>query len=34
MMCVYAFFRKLYPSDELRDMWKDIWGLQKIIPII
>lgn len=34
LMCVYAFFRKVYPSDEMRDLWKTLWEAQRQIPII
>lgn len=34
LMCTYAFYRKIYPSDESRDVWKVMWESQKRIPII
>ncbi len=34
LMCMYAFFRRIYPSDELRDVWKTLWESQRQIPII
>jgi WASH complex subunit 7 len=24
----------LYPSEDLRDLWKDAWSIQKKIPIL
>lgn len=33
-MCTYSLYRKLFPSDELKDVWKDLWTMQKKIPII
>ena len=34
LMCVYSLFRKLYPSEDLRDLWKDLWSIQKKVPIL
>ena len=34
MMCTYSLFRKLYPSEDLKAVWKDMWAMQKKIPII
>lgn len=34
LMCVYALFRKLFPGEELKNLWRDIWALQKKVPII
>ena len=34
LMCVYTLFRKLYPSEEFKDFWRDLWGMQKKIPVI
>lgn len=33
-MCVYALYRKLYPSEEQRDLWKQFWGMQKKVPFL
>jgi len=33
-MCIYTLFRKLFISEELKDVWKDLWSMQKKIPII
>lgn len=32
--CVYALVRKLYPNDEDRSLWKNLWSLQKRIPMV
>ncbi|CAD8128339.1 unnamed protein product [Paramecium sonneborni] len=32
--CVYALVRQLYPNDENRDLWKNLWSLQKKIPMV
>ena len=34
MLCIFALFRKLYPSEELKDFWKRSWSFQKKIPIV
>lgn len=34
LMCNYALYRKLFPEEEGRDMWRKIWAVQKKIPII
>jgi WASH complex subunit 7 len=33
-MCTYSLYRKLFTWDELKDVWKDMWTMQKKIPII
>ena len=34
LLGVYAFFRKLWPQDEERDIYKSLWGIQKKIPCV
>jgi WASH complex subunit 7 len=34
LMCTYSLYRKLFLWDELKDVWKDLWTMQKKIPII
>ena len=34
LLCLYALFRRLYPSEESRDFWKKMWTLQKKVPVI
>lgn len=31
---MYTLFRKLYPEEEVKDFWRDLWAMQKRIPII
>lgn len=33
-LCVYALMRKLYPGDEDRSLWKNLWALQKKLPMV
>lgn len=33
-MCNYALYRRLFPEEEGRDMWRKLWTMQKKIPII
>ena len=33
-MCTYSLFRKLFPSEELKNFWKDLWFMQKKIPVL
>jgi hypothetical protein len=32
--CLYALYRKLFPKQEDRDIWKKLWHLQKVAPIL
>ncbi len=34
LMCNYALYRKLFPGEEARDMWRKLWAMQKKFPII
>ena len=34
LMCTYTLFRKLFPGEELKNFWKDLWFMQKRQPII
>lgn len=34
ILCVYAFFRRLYPSEDLRDLWRDAWSILRKVPIL
>jgi WASH complex subunit 7 len=34
LMCTYSLYRKLYNFEELKDFWRDLWSMQKKIPII
>lgn len=34
LMCTYTLFRKLYPEEELKDFYRDMWSMQKKMPII
>ncbi len=34
LMCTYSLFRKLYPEEDLKGFWKDLWFMQKKIPVI
>lgn len=34
MLCIFALFKKLYPSEDLKDFWKKAWSFQKKIPIV
>lgn len=34
MLGVYALFRKIYPSEEERKTYKQMWTLQKKVPVI
>lgn len=34
LLCVYALYRKLFPSEQFRDFWKNAWSFQKKIPLI
>jgi WASH complex subunit 7 len=34
LMCTYTLFRKLFNFDELKDYWKQLWTMQKKVPII
>lgn len=34
LMCTYALFRKLYPDEEFKAVWKDLWLMQKKIPVL
>lgn len=34
LMCLYTLYRKLFNYEELKDFWKDLWSMQKKIPII
>lgn len=33
-MCTFALFRRLYPEEEPKDAWRDLWAMQKKVPII
>lgn len=33
-MCAFTLFRKLYPEEELKDVYRDLWLMQKKMPII
>lgn len=33
-LCAYALFRKLYPDQEDRDLWKQFWTVQKKCPVL
>jgi hypothetical protein len=33
-MCTYTLFRKLFPGEELKDFWRELWTMQKKMPII
>ena len=34
LMCTYSLFRRLFPGEELKNFWRDLWFMQKKIPII
>ena len=34
VLCVFSFYKKLFPSEEFKDFWKKAWSFQKQIPII
>lgn len=34
MLCIFSLFKKLYPSEDLKDYWKKVWSFQKKIPIV
>ena len=34
LMCTYSLFRKLFPNEELKSLWKEMWTIQKKMPII
>ena len=34
LMCVYTLFRKLYPGEDFKDFWRDLWAMQKKVPVI
>ena len=33
-MCTYALYRKLFPGEEAREIWRKLWAMQKKIPIV
>ncbi len=34
LLCIYALYRKLFPSEDYKDFWKNVWAFQKKIPLI
>ena len=34
LLGVYAFYRRLYPSEEERDTYKALWAIQKRLPCV
>ena len=34
LVCVYAFYRRLYPSDFDEELYKYIWALQRKVPLV
>jgi WASH complex subunit 7 len=34
LMCTYSLFRKLYPEEEFKGFWKELWFMQKKIPVL
>ena len=34
LLCCYALYRKLFPDHEDRDLWKNIWHIQKRCPVL
>lgn len=34
LLCIFALYKKLFPSEDFKDFWKNIWSFQKKIPII
>lgn len=34
LMCIFALYRKLFPSEDFKDFWKRLWSFQKKIPIV
>ena len=33
-MCTYSLYRKLYNFEDGKDFWKELWAMQKKVPII
>lgn len=33
-MCIFALYKKLYPSEDFKDFWKRLWSFQKKIPLV
>ena len=31
---MYAFMRKIFPKDEFKDIYKELWAMQKNVPFI
>lgn len=34
LLCVYALFRRLFPQEEDRKLWKTLWSFQKRTPVL
>ena len=34
LLCTYTLFRKLFSFDELKDFWKQLWTMQRKVPIV
>ena len=34
LFCLYALYRRLFPQNEDRNLWKQFWSVQKKVPII
>lgn len=34
VLCIFGFYKRLYPSEEFKDFWKKAWSFQKQIPIV
>lgn len=34
LICLYGLYRRLFPSEEDKKLWKALWSFQKRVPVI